>query len=65
MIFSVPIIIAAISSLVVFTEEKTNKLLEEINKELQSIILELNKLSIVARETDNVAIIMDANGNFE
>jgi len=65
-IFSMLIIIVAILIFSRFLlKKKTNKLLEEKNNELQKIILELNKLSIVAQETDNAVIIMDANGDFE
>lgn len=65
-IFSLLIIIVAILIFSRFLlKKKTNKLLEEKNNELQEIILELNKLSIVAQETDNAVIIMDASGNFE
>jgi len=39
-------------------KQKTNKILEEKNNELQ-------KLSIVASETDNAVTICDAEGNFE
>jgi PAS domain S-box-containing protein len=58
-IFSVLIIILIILlySRSIF-KQRTNKILEEKNKELQ-------KLSIVASETDNAVTICDAEGNFE
>ncbi|PLX17351.1 MAG: hypothetical protein C0599_13770 [Salinivirgaceae bacterium] len=39
--------------------------LEEQKKELEKQATELEKLSIVASETDNVVVIMDKNGRFE
>lgn len=35
------------------------------NKKLETVNIELEKLSIVARETDNAVLIMDRDGNFE
>lgn len=55
------ILIAAVAILIYsrfFLKQKTNKLLEEKNRELQ-------KLSLVARETDNAITIFDAEGNLE
>ncbi len=52
-------------------EERQDEILqqaEELSAQADSLIQanrELDKLSIVARETDNVVIILDAEGNFE
>jgi PAS domain S-box-containing protein len=65
-IFSLLIVILAILVFSRFLlKRKVNRILEDKNSELQKINLELSKLSIVARETDNAVIIMDPNGNFE
>ncbi len=39
--------------------------LRETNRQLETMVREKEKLSIVARETDNAIAIMDAQGNFE
>lgn len=45
-------------------KERTKEVLEK-QKEIMIQAEELEKLSIVARETDNAVMIMDKNGNFE
>jgi PAS domain S-box-containing protein len=45
-------------------ETSKNKLEDSIKK-LADVNVELEKVSIVARETDNAVVIMDANGNLE
>jgi len=49
----------------VSTVEKQKDELIEQSKQLETINLELDKLSLVARYTDNAVIITDAKGNFE
>jgi PAS domain S-box-containing protein len=48
----------------ILVEERTRQL-EESNTRLAHVNKELEKLSIVASETDNAVVIMDARGNFE